>query len=109
METPVHNSILTRLERLEDRDVLDMREPVEKLRDSQGWLIVRDELKTQIDGLRRLIEWGKPQEQAEYAYQAGVLRGLQSAEAVVEAIIIAGNRAQQSLLKAAQLAEGVTS
>jgi hypothetical protein len=84
-----------------------MRDPVQRMLDSEGWLIVKTELDAQIAAIRKLIEWGGPQEQAEYAYQAGSLRGLQSVGDITEAIVEAANRAQQSLLEAARNAEEI--
>lgn len=78
-----------------------MGRAVSELRDSDGWQIVSQMLSRADADMQTTLLQGV-HEHAEFASMTGYLKGVRSAEAVVEAVVEAANRADRRLAQIAQ-------
>lgn len=102
----IFNKVLERLKDNAAEDTMRMGSEVAKTVSTDGWVFVQELLAAQVQELDMRVEQGL-HEHVEYAAMIAERRALRNLQAVADAVVEAGLRAEQHLTEmAAQMAAG---
>lgn len=102
MNVRARNEFKERLKRLDDSEVMQMRDPVQAMVRSQGWKLIEHLVAQRVGEMRLMMETGLHQH-AEYTAFVGELRGMQTVEAAIDAVLASSEEAAERAAQTAAL------